>query len=295
MTPTARQTATARGDGRRAALVAVAVSVVLVTAKAGAVFWTGSLAVGSAALDSLFDVSVSTVNYLVVRRSLAPPDREHHYGHGKFESIAALAQAVLLALLGLALVVMAAHDLAQGAVARHNAVGIAVLAVSAVAGWGLARHLSRAARETGSPALAADAAHYRTDLWVNLAALGALVVVETTGWAPADPLVAVGVSLLVLGTAARLGVDALADLTDRALPDEEIAAVRRIVASFAPEVRGCHDLRTRAAGRHRFVELHLEIPRETSFERAHDLTVQVLEAIESELPRSKVFVHTDPV
>lgn len=295
MSPTAPRVPVGRGDGRRAALVAVVVSAVLVAAKAGAALWTGSLAVGAAALDSLFDVSVSGVNYLVVRRSLAPPDREHHYGHGKFESIAALAQAILLALLGLGIVVLAARDLAAGAVPRESSVGIAVLAVSAAAGWGLARLLTRSARETGSPALAADAAHYRTDLWVNLAALGALVVVEVTGWAPADALVAMGVSLLVLGTAARVGVDALADLTDRALPDEEIEAVRRIVASFAPEVEGCHDLRTRAAGRHRFVELHLEIPRETSFERAHDLTVQVLEAIEGELPRSKVFVHTDPV
>ena len=282
-------------DGRWAARIAVTVSAVLVLVKGAAALWTGSLAVGGAALDSLIDLSISAANYVVVRRSLAPPDREHAYGHGKFESVAALAQGVALALAGLGLVVAAVHDLLAGQPPRSTGVGIAVMAVSAAAGWAVARVLDRAAATTGSPALAADSAHYRTDLWVNLAALGALVAVRFTGWAAADPLVALAVSGVVFKAAVGVGLEALGDLTDRALPDEEIAKIRRIVASFAPDVRGLHDLRTRRGGRHRFVELHLEIPRQTSFERAHDLTVQVLHAIERELPRSKVFVHMDPV
>ena len=160
---------------------------------------------------------------------------------------------------------------------------------------GVSHRLSRAAVETGSPALAADSAHYRSDLWVNGGALLALVVIRWTGWWPADPLVAILVAAGVFRTAWVLLRDAFQALTDRALPEAEIRIIERVVASFAPEVTGFHALRTRRSGPHRFVELHLEIPQETSFQRAHDLIVQVLRAIERELPRSKAMIHGDPV
>jgi len=67
------------------------------------------------------------------------------------------------------------------------------------------------------------------------------------------------------------------------------------VATFIPEIVGMHDLRTRRSGGQRFIEFHLEIPRATPFQDAHDLTVKVLRAVEREMPRSKVFVHSDPV
>jgi ferrous-iron efflux pump FieF len=84
------------------------------------------------------------------------------------------------------------------------------------------------------------------------------------------------------------------DLSDRGLPPQELDRIRSVVATF-PEVVGMHDLRTRRSGGQRFIELHLEIPISTSFEDAHALMVRVLRAIEAELPRSKVFVHGDPV
>jgi ferrous-iron efflux pump FieF len=107
--------------------------------------------------------------------------------------------------------------------------------------------------------------------------------------------VAILVAAGVFRTAWRLIWDAAQVLTDRALPEEETEVIQRVVAAFTPEVLGFHDLRTRRSGPHRFVELHLEIPRETSFQRAHDLIVQVMDGIERELPRSRVTIHGDPV
>ena len=107
---------------------------------------------------------------------------------------------------------------------------------------------------------------------------------------------ALGVALYVFRAAAGLILDAMRVLSDRALPADELRRIREVVESFRPEgVVGMHDLKTRRGGGQRFIELHLEIPRATSFEDAHALTVRVLRAVERELPRSKVFVHGDPV
>jgi len=279
----------------RAPLVAVGVAACLVLLKAAGAWVTGSLALGSAALDSLIDLFVSAANYLVLRRSAAPPDANHAYGHGKFENLAALGQGVILLAAATSLVVAGARRLLSGEVPRETGLGIAVLAVSMLASLGVARLLRRDARRTESPALKADSLHYQTDLWVNGAAVAALAVVSWTGWAPADPLVAMVVALLVFRAGGALTVEAMGDLSDRGLPGEELRRIESVVASFAPQVVGMHDLKTRRSGGQRFIELHLEIPRSTSFEDAHALMVRVLRAIEKELPRSKVFVHGDPV
>jgi ferrous-iron efflux pump FieF len=279
---------------RKTPLLAVGAAAFLVVLKAAAATATGSLALGSAALDSLVDLFVSGANYLVLRRSAAPPDAEHAYGHGKFENIAALFQGVFLLAAGGSLVWAGVNRLIDRTVPRETEWGIAVLAVSILTSLLISRALTRAARQIDSPALKADSLHYETDLWVNGAALVALLVVRWTGWAPADPLVALGVAVLVFRAGGILVLEAVGDLSDRGLPPDELDRIRQVVGSF-PEVVGMHDLRTRRSGGQRFIELHLEIPLATSFEDAHALMVRVLRAIEAELPRSKVFVHGDPV
>ncbi len=281
---------------RNAPRLAIAAAAFLVVLKGVGAWVTGSLALGSAALDSLIDLFVSTANWVVLRRSAAPPDADHAYGHGKFENLAALGQGLILAGGAVTLVLSAVSRLRSGEPPRETAVGIAVLAVSLVLSYFVARHLRRAAQAAESPALEADSAHYASDLWVNGAAAAALVVIAATGWSPADPLVALGVALLVFRTAASLILEALGVLSDRALPEDELRRIQAVVDSFRERgVLGMHDLKTRRGGGQRFIEFHLEIPRATSFPEAHDLMVEVLRAVERELPRSKVFVHGDPV
>ncbi len=284
-----------RFDPLRTPLVAVAAAGFLVVLKGTGAWLTGSLALGSAALDSLIDLFVSGANFLVLRRSVLPPDADHAYGHGKFENLAALGQGLFLVAAAAGLVWSGVRRLIEGGAPRETSWGIAVLAVSLAVSLGVSRVLARAAERSGSPALKADSLHYATDLWVNGAALAALLAVRWTGWSPADPLVALAVAAYVFRVGSALALEAMGDLSDRGLPEQDLLRIREIVASFAPRAVGLHDLKTRRSGGQRFIELHLEIPRATSFEDAHALTVEVLRAVERELPRSKVFVHSDPV
>jgi ferrous-iron efflux pump FieF len=282
-------------DPRQTPLIAVAAAAFLVALKGAGAWMTGSLALGSAALDSAVDLFISGANFLVLRGSARPPDQNHAYGHGKFENLAALGQGIFLVLAAAGLVWSGVRRLIQGGRPAQTGWGIAVLAVSLVVSFAVARTLRRAAEHSGSPALRADSLHYATDLWVNGAALLALFVVRFTGWAAADPLVALIVAAFVFRSGASLALEAAGDLSDRGLPEEELRRIESVVQAFLPEIRGMHDLKTRRSGGQRFIELHLEIPRATPFQDAHDLTVRVLRAIEREMPRSKVFVHSDPV
>ncbi|HEX3127251.1 MAG TPA: cation diffusion facilitator family transporter, partial [Thermoanaerobaculia bacterium] len=217
---------------RNAPRLAILAAAFLVVLKGVGAWVTGSLALGSAALDSLIDLFVSAANWVVLRRSAAPPDAEHAYGHGKFENLAALGQGLLLAGGAVSLMWSAVGRLRSGEPPRETGVGIAVLVVSLAVSYYVARHLRRAARAADSPALEADSRHYASDLWVNGAAALALVVIAVTGWAAADSLVALGVALYVLRTAATLVLEALGVLSDRALPEDELRRIQEVVASF---------------------------------------------------------------
>jgi ferrous-iron efflux pump FieF len=275
-------------------LIAVAASAVLVVLKGGGAWLTGSLALGSAAVDSLVDLVVSGVNALVVRRSAAPPDADHAYGHGKFENLAALVQAILLIAAAGGLVVAGIERLRHHEGRIDTGPGILIFIASLLVSLFLARFLRRGAAALESPALHADSVHYFTDFIVNTSGLVALLIVRWTGWVQADALMAFAVAVFVLGAALPILRESVSDLSDRGLPEPELERIKAVISSF-PEIAGSHDLKTRRSGGQRFIEFHLEIPADTSFPTAHSIGVRVLRAIEHEFPHSKVFVHTDPV
>jgi ferrous-iron efflux pump FieF len=271
-----------------------ATSALLVALKAGGAWATGSLALSSAALDSLIDCFVYTASLMARRRGAAPPDSDHAFGHGKFEDLAMLGQGLFLAAAAAGLVLAGVQRLGSPEVPRQPVLGLAILALSLLVGLLITPRLERAAEETQSPALKADSRHFRSDLWVNGSALAALAVVRWSGWAPVDPLVALLVAAYVFRNGAGLVLEALGGLSDRGLPPTELRHIEAVVAAFRPEVSGMHGLQTRRSGGRSFITFHLEIPRATSFVAAHDLAVRVLRAVERELPRSQVFVHADP-
>jgi ferrous-iron efflux pump FieF len=159
----------------------------------------------------------------------------------------------------------------------------------------LVRRLRRAAHETDSLALSSDALHYMTDIYINAGVLVALLVTAFTDWKLADPLISLAIAGYILKSSYGLARESIDLLMDRRLPVEVEEMVAEIVARYRNDgVQGFHDLRTRRSGSERFVELHLEVDRNKRFEEAHDLTVNVLRAIEAAIPRCKVHVHTDP-
>ena len=267
----------------------------LILLKSGTGWLTASISVWASLLDSVMDIFASSLNYFAVRIASRPADEDHLYGHGKVESLAGLFQAVMIGLSGAFLIREAIHRIQVPHPTQSEALGIASMVIAIVVSVALVVRLRQVARATDSPALSSDAVHYATDIYINLGVLGALVVTVFTGWRLVDPLVSIAIAIYILWSAVHVAYESINVLMDRKLPEDVDELVAVVVRRYeAQGVLGFHDLRTRRSGSHRFVDLHLEVQRDKKFEEAHDLTVQVIRAIEAELPRTRVQIHTDP-
>ncbi|HYX43245.1 MAG TPA: cation diffusion facilitator family transporter, partial [Pyrinomonadaceae bacterium] len=241
------------------------------------------------------DIFASTINFFAVRAAARPPDAEHTYGHGKVESLAGLFQSFVITVSGLFLIREAALRFISQPATNSELLGSVSMLIATGVSIALVARLRRVARQTDSPALSADALHYATDVYTNGGAFLALIIIRLTGWRRADPLISIAISLYILYSAFIVARDSVDVLMDKRLPLEVDEQIAEIVSRFHEQgVIGFHDLRTRRSGAQKFIDLHLEVARDKSLEAAHELTVQVLRAIEAEIPRARVQIHTDP-
>jgi len=278
---------------RRATYASITTALLLIAAKVVAYLVTDSVSLLSTLLDSLLDAAASLVTLLAVRQSLVPADREHRFGHGKAEPLAALGQSAFIAGSAVFLIVQAAGRLLSPPSLEHTGVGIAVMAVSIVATLALVAYQRRVIRRTGSLAIKADSLHYASDLVVNASVIVALVLASVYGWQRADPLFGIGIALFILFTAWRISRQALDMLMDRELPDDARQQIRAL-ATANPGVRAVHDLRTRASGQTIFVQLHLEVDGSLTLMQAHAIADAVEADILAAFPDAEVIIHEDP-
>ncbi|HCC0173868.1 TPA: CDF family cation-efflux transporter FieF [Cronobacter sakazakii] len=276
----------------RAALAATLVATLLLIIKIFAWWYTGSVSILAALVDSLVDIAASLTNLLVVRYSLQPADEEHTFGHGKAESLAALAQSMFISGSALFLFLTGIQYLITPEPMRAPLVGIVVTVAALITTLMLVTFQRWVVRKTRSQAVRADMLHYQSDVMMNGAILVALAL-SWYGLHRADALFALGIGVWILYSALRMGYEAIQSLLDRALPDDERQAIVDIVAAW-PGVRGAHDLRTRQSGPTRFIQLHLEMEDNLPLVQAHLIAEQVEQAILSRFPGSDVIIHQDP-
>ncbi|HEY2318879.1 MAG TPA: cation diffusion facilitator family transporter [Solirubrobacteraceae bacterium] len=288
-------TATFPPAKRRAAAISIASNSGLIVLKVAAGLVTGSVGILSDAIHSLMDLIASLIAWASVRKSDAPADASHRYGHEKLEDLAAGAQALLLLVGAAFIAIEAVRRLINGGQVKSIGVGIAVAGVAAAVNLIVSTYLERTGRATGSPALHATAADLRTDAIVSLGVLVSLVVVKLTGARWLDPVVGLIVAAAITRTGVRILIDASRRLADEALPPDELAALQQVVQSFVgDEVVGFHDLRARHVGSHHQVDLHLQFASGTSLERAHYVSHKLQDAIVARLPETTVLVHLEP-
>jgi cation diffusion facilitator family transporter len=278
-----------------AAGLSVASNSLLIALKVAVGAITGSIAILTEAVHSLIDLLASVIALASVRKADEPADVEHPYGHEKLENLAAAIEGMLI-LVGAAVIVYeATHRLVVGAHVDRLGLGIAVMAVSALANFGISAFLGRQAKRLESPALEGDAAHLRTDAFTSVGVLGGLVLVEVTGDSAFDSIAALVVAVAIVFSGLRIITRSSRVLVDEALPPAEMDRIEAaIAASRPPEVAGYHKLRARRAGSRRYVDLHVQFRSGTSLERAHELAHEMRSAIESELPAADVLIHVEP-
>jgi cation diffusion facilitator family transporter len=275
------------------ALGSIAASAGLTIAKGMVGVMTGSLAILSEAAHSLLDLVATIMTYFAVRMSGKPADAEHHYGHGKIESVTALGETALLFLLS-GIVFweggkrLLAHD---GHAVEATFAAFAVIVISVIVDFLRARVLSRVAKETSSQALEADALHFSSDMWSSLAVLFGLGGIAL-GYPWADSASAIVVAVFICVAGWRLGRRTIETLTDTA----PLGAVERVseIAERIPGVVAIERVRARPSGGGMFVELAVAVSRTLPLERVVTLKKDIIAAIRADMPEAELTLIAEP-
>jgi ferrous-iron efflux pump FieF len=224
---------------------------------------------------------------------LEPADREHRFGHGKAEPLAALGQSAFLAGGALLLVFEAiSRGISPAPIVRAN-LGIVVMVVSILIDGALVLYQRYVVTKPRSLAIGADELHFRSDLLVNAAVLVALILDQLIDAPILDPLFGGAIGLWIIFSSIRLLRLSLSQLMDHELPDEDRTRIRRI-AEAASEVTAVHDLKTRAAGPTAFIQLHLEMDGAMDLRRAHEIADEVEAQLRDAYPHAEIIIHQDP-
>jgi cation diffusion facilitator family transporter len=279
---------------RRTALVSVVAACVLIALKLGTGLATGSLGLISEAVHSGTDLVAALLTLFAVGVAGRPADKAHPYGHGKAEHLAALAEGGILVLASLYISYRALAVLVGSAKPSVNPTWYALVVLVLVIAIDASRLTvsRRAARRYRSPALAANALHFASDMAGSSAVLGGLLLARA-GWPPGDAAAALFVALLVLLAAARLMRGNVDVLMDR-LPAEAERVARAAIARLEPGVQ-LRRLRMRqAAGRH-FADVVIGVSPDAGVGQAHAAADAVEAAVQNALPDSDIVVHVEPV
>ena len=278
---------------RWATYASVTAACTLVAVKLVGWLLSDSVSLLSSLVDSLLDGAASVVTLLAVRQALVPADTEHRFGHGKAEPLAALGQAGLIMGSAIFVTIEAINRFITPKPVEYGSIAIGVMVFSIALTFALTRFQAFVVKRSGSIAISADSLHYTMDLLMNAAVIIALLLATQLGWIYADPVVGLAVAIFILHSAWKIGRGSYDMLMDRELPEEERERIIAVIKEH-PEVLGIHDLRTRASGQNRFIQLHLELDGGMTLYRAHAIADTVEAELEALFPGTDVIIHQDP-
>jgi cation diffusion facilitator family transporter len=283
--------------GRRrkaAARVSVVSNTGLVLGKLAVGILMGSVAVISEAIHSSIDLLAALIAVYAVHKSAQPADDDHAYGHGKYEDLSGSIEAVLIIVAAVVIMYEAVKRLIEGGDVGMPLLGVAVMGMSVVVNLAVSRYLFKVAHETSSVALEADALHLSTDVWTSLGVMAAMVAIWATDWHVLDPIVAIGVAVLIIFAAWNLTRRTIKDLVDAPLPEEDRLAILTVLNEHKGMHIGYDSLRTRRAGPDRHIDMHLHFPPSMPVAEAHDLSHHIQLEIEERLGHAQVLIHLEP-
>ena len=280
-------------EKQQVALISMLASAVLAAAKLMAGLFTGSLGILSEAIHSVLDFGATIITWFAIRWSDQPPDDEHHYGHAKIESIAALIETGLLFMTTAWIVWEAIKRLlSQTSDVEVTWWAAAIIAASILIDFNRSRALTHVAEKTSSEALEADALHFSSDMWSSLVVLFGLGAVWI-GVPAADAAAALVVSGFVALAGWRLGSRTMATLLDTA-PEGATEAIRGIVASI-DGVWNISSIRLRPSGPTLFCSIVVEVARTLPIDEIIALKDTLHTRVQERFPKADITITANPV
>jgi len=280
--------------GKKSTLVSVVVNLTLTISQVFAGLLSGSQGLVADGIHSLTDLVADFVVLFANHHSAKDADEDHHYGHQRYETAASLFLGVSLLVVGLGMLWSAGHKIVNPISATPISLLALYVALGALAAKELLfRYMLAVAERVRSSMLVANAWHARSDaassLVVSVGIVGALL-----GYPILDSVGALIVGLMIVRTGWSFSWDALNDLMDRAVSEEEHQQIEQIVLA-TPGVLGCHDLRTRKMGDMILVDVHIEVDANATVQVGHDIALTAANRVKAKLPVLNVMTHIDPV
>ncbi|MEM0475227.1 MAG: cation diffusion facilitator family transporter [Candidatus Norongarragalinales archaeon] len=270
----------------------IGANVLLIAVKVAVAILTGSVAVLATLIDSIFDLLGASFAWLGVREAAKPADAKHLYGHEKIENLSSLAQSTLIAIAAFGVTAEAIRRLFAGVKIDVSTLDLALMFFTVVVDIALAVYLRRKSRELHSAAIEASAGNYYSDILQNTAALLGLTLAGL-GFAWADPIAAIVLSLLMLRVAYRIGKKSANELIDASPSRAKLAAIQEAILR-SPNVRGFHKLRARQLEGKIFLDVDVQLDDEISLREAHALTHEIKKRLRK-LGVAEAVIHIEPL
>ena len=253
---------------------------------------SGSVSIISEAIHSSMDLVAAVIAFFSVSVSDTPPDSRHPYGHGKVENISGVIEAILIFVAAIWIILEAVRKiLGEEIVLESLWLGSVVMVISAIVNIIVSRKLYKVARETKSVALEADALHLKTDVYTSAGVAVGLGLILITDIKWLDPVVAILVALFIIKESYELLKRAFSPLLDTAWGVDEIDELEKKLNDMGVNY---HDLRTRAAGNYRFIDIHVEIPENESVRDAHKYCDMIEDELTDCFSNLNVTIHIEP-
>lgn len=277
------------------AWLSVATSILTITLKFWAYALTGSVGLLSDAVESIVNIFAALFALGILAYAAGAPDREHNFGHEKAQYFSSGIEGALIFVAAGGILWVAIPRLIAPQPIEQVGIGLALSVLAAIANAACAWVMLKAAAVHRSITLEADARHLLTDVWTTAGVLVGVALVYFTGWLRLDPIVALAVAAHILWIGWTLMARSFQGLMDRAIPDEDRAAIVEVLESLRQQGGDYHALRTRVAGAKSFVDVHVLVPGSMSVQDAHDLAEKLENDIRTRLPHVEPLTHLEPL
>ena len=274
--------------------MAVILSGLLTVIKGAGAFLCSSTSLLASALDSMMDVGLSSMNLFSAWRSSKPPDDDHAYGHEKIESLASYTQGLVFVGLSAWLFLSSIFKLTYHGEVSREGFGILVVVLALGLNLVITWNMSQSEKKTGSLILKTEKAHYSMDILSHLLILAAFFLVRWTHGAFWDRWTGFILASYIMYLAVKLILQAGNELVDRSLPSGILRELDLMIRGHHAQILDYHEMRTRKVGEKYFIDFHLVLKSDQSFEQVHEITESLVEKIKLRFKNADVTIHEDP-
>lgn len=255
---------------------------------------SGSISIISEAIHSLSDFLASLLTFFAVMRSSEPADKEHPFGHGKYEDMSGFIEGGLIIAAAFYIIYEALKKMFFGNGFEVDAsLGIGVMLFAVIANILVSSYLFHVAKKSNSISLFADGEHLRTDVYSSVGVMLGLILIKITGINILDPIIAILVALFILKTGFSTSKETLYNLLDGSLPSEDLKEIEEIINNYKTCL-GFSSVKGRRSGPAKDIEITLLFPKDMTIEKCHSICDEIEELIRNKLGSCTIIIHAEP-